>query len=181
MLCVLGVLSHRQIVELFHLHFVRLLCAGADKDRFGIKGGCNLRFFFESVRYSEDIDFDVHTIARESLQKNVNQILSAPGFSRILRSSKIELGQISEPKQTDTTQRWKVHARVDGSPADLPTKIEFSRRKTTEEAPQLGRSHVSTLLPSSARARAISGTPPTSFVNRPPGVITHGCPSPTTS
>ena len=31
-----------------------------------VKGGCNLRFFFDSVRYSEDIDFDVAVIARET-------------------------------------------------------------------------------------------------------------------
>jgi len=33
------VFSERQIVELFHLQFVRLLCAGPDKNRFAIKGG----------------------------------------------------------------------------------------------------------------------------------------------
>jgi predicted nucleotidyltransferase component of viral defense system len=118
-----------QAVEKFHLLFLAQLGSRIDKRLYALKGGSNLRFFWKSIRYSEDIDFDVHTIARETLRKNVNQILSAPGFSRILRSSKIELGQLSEPKQTDTTQRWKVHARVDGSPADLPTKIEFSRRK----------------------------------------------------
>jgi predicted nucleotidyltransferase component of viral defense system len=118
-----------QAVEKFHLLFLAQLGSRVDKRLYALKGGCNLRFFWKSIRYSQDIDFDVHTIARETLRKNVNQMLSAPGFSRILRSSKIELGQLSEPKQTDTTQRWKVHLRVDGSPADLPTKIEFSRRK----------------------------------------------------
>ena len=29
------VLSDRQVVELFHLQFVRLLCSGPDKNRFG--------------------------------------------------------------------------------------------------------------------------------------------------
>src|SRR5712691_5158792 len=100
-----------QAVEKFHLLFLAQLGSRIDKRLYALKGGCNLRFFWKSIRYSEDIDFDVHTIARETLRKNVNQILSAPGFSRILRSSKIELGQLFEPKQTDTTQRWKVHAR----------------------------------------------------------------------
>jgi predicted nucleotidyltransferase component of viral defense system len=116
-------------VEKFHLFFLAQLGARIEKKLYALKGGCNLRFFFKSIRYSQDIDFDVHTVARETLRKNVNQILNAPGFRRILRSSKIELGQIFEPKQTDTTQRWKVHVRADGSPADLPAKIEFSRRK----------------------------------------------------
>jgi predicted nucleotidyltransferase component of viral defense system len=118
-----------QSVEKFQLLFLAQLGTRVEKTLYALKGGCNLRFFWKSIRYSEDIDFDVHTIARETLRKNVNQILGALGFKRILRSSKIELGQISEPKQTDTTQRWKVHVRVDGSSSDLPTKIEFSRRK----------------------------------------------------
>ena len=68
-------LLDRQGVELFHLHFVRLLCSGPDKDRFAIKGGCNLRFFFESVRYSEDLDLDVERIPVHTLKEKVGKIL----------------------------------------------------------------------------------------------------------
>ena len=46
-------------VELFHLLFLRLFSAQIEPDFYAIKGGCNLRFFFESVRYSEDLDIDV--------------------------------------------------------------------------------------------------------------------------
>ena len=120
-------------IEKFHLLVLTQLGARVDKNLYALKGGCNLRFFFKSIRYSQDIDFDVHTIARETLRKNVNQILTAPGFKSILRSSKIELTHLSEPKQTDTTQRWKAHVRIEGSPADLPTRIEFSRRKFDKE------------------------------------------------
>jgi predicted nucleotidyltransferase component of viral defense system len=35
---------------------------------------------------------------------------------------------ISEPKQTPT-QQWKVHIQTESSGIDLPTRIEFSRRK----------------------------------------------------
>ena len=52
-------LSARQSIELFHLVFLRALVAkGEDKTLIALKGGCNLRFYFDSVRYSEDIDFD---------------------------------------------------------------------------------------------------------------------------
>jgi len=52
-------LSARQTIEMFHLVFLRALAAkGEDKSLFALKGGCNLRFFFQSVRYSEDIDID---------------------------------------------------------------------------------------------------------------------------
>lgn len=116
-------------MEKFHLLFLTQLGARVDKKLYALKGGCNLRFFWKSIRYSEDIDFDVHTISRQTLQKNVNQIFDAFGFRQILRSAKMEITRRSEPKQTDTTQRWKVHLRIEGSAADWPTRIEFSRRK----------------------------------------------------
>jgi predicted nucleotidyltransferase component of viral defense system len=122
-------LTDTRAVEHFHLLFLAQLGTRLDKKLYALKGGCNLRFFWKSIRYSEDIDFDVHTIAKHTLQKNVKQILDASGFKQILRSSKMELTNVSEPKQTDTTQRWKIHVRHEVSGIDLPTKIEFSRRK----------------------------------------------------
>ena len=126
-------LSDRQIVELFHLHFVRLLCAGADRDRFGIKGGCNLRFFFESVRYSGDIDFDVAGIPVHTLKEKVNRVLGGPALAMPLRSRGISIAAVTAPKQTDTTQRWKVGLST-GATLPLHTKLEFSRRRNTEGA-----------------------------------------------
>ena len=103
-----------------------------------LKGGCNLRFFWKSIRYSKDIDLDVHTIAKQTLQKNISQILDAPGFKRILQTAKLELTSISEPKQTSTTQRWKIHLRSQASAADLPTRIEFSRRNNFDPGIEFG-------------------------------------------
>src|SRR6266446_1203467 len=122
-------LNDIQTVEYFHLLFLAQLGARLDKKLYALKGGCNLRFFWKSIRYSEDVDFDVQTIAKHTLQKNVEAILQAPGFNRILRSSKIQLLRFSASKQTDTTQRWKVHLQSETSGVDLPTKVEFSRRK----------------------------------------------------
>jgi Nucleotidyl transferase AbiEii toxin, Type IV TA system len=127
------VLSDRQIVELFHLHFVRLLCAGADRDRFGIKGGCNLRFFFESVWHSEDIDFDVAGIPVHTLKEKVNKILGGPALAMPLRSRGVSIAAVTAPKQTETTQRWKVGLST-GATLPLHTKLEFSRRPKTEGA-----------------------------------------------
>lgn len=57
-------LTARQAVEVFHLIFLRALVAkGEDKSLIALKGGCNLRFYFGSIRYSEDIDFDVVVMA----------------------------------------------------------------------------------------------------------------------
>ena len=40
----------------------------------------------------------------------------------------------SAPKQTETTQRWKVALSAEGRSLPLHTKIEFSRRGTTEDS-----------------------------------------------
>jgi hypothetical protein len=37
----------------------------------------------------------------------------------------------SAPKQTDTTQRWKIALSVEGRALPLHTKLEFSRRRTS--------------------------------------------------
>jgi len=127
-----------QVVEQFHLLFLTQLGARFDKKLYALKGGCNLRFFWKSIRYSKDIDLDVLTIAKQTLQKNIRQILDAPGFKRILQTAKLELTSISEPKQTSTTQRWKIHLRSQASAADLPTRIEFSRRNNFDPGIKFG-------------------------------------------
>lgn len=127
-------LSDRQAVELFHLHFVRLLCSGPSKGSFAIKGGCNLRFFFESVRYSEDIDLDVAGLPVHALKEKVSAVLSGPALSLVLRSRGIAIASVSAPKQTETTQRWKVGLSAEGHAIPLHTKIEFSRRPAMEES-----------------------------------------------
>ncbi len=53
-----------QYTEQFHLLFLSLLGRKIDKRFYALKGGCNLRFFLESFRYSEDMDLDVETVMR---------------------------------------------------------------------------------------------------------------------
>lgn len=127
-------ISDRQSVELFLLHFVRLLCSGPSKGSFAIKGGCNLRFFFESLRYSEDMDLDVAGLPAHALKEKVSAVLSGPALSLSLRSSGIAVTSVSAPKQTETTQRWKVGLSAEWQAIPLHTKIEFSRRPTMEES-----------------------------------------------
>ena len=127
-------LPDRMIVELFHLHVIRLLCSGPDKSRFAIKGGCNLRFFFGSVRYSEDLDLDVAKLPLQTLKEKVTKILEGPALALTLKSRGIVLRETSAPKQTETTQRWKMSLAAEGRALPLHTKVEFSRRGTTEEA-----------------------------------------------
>jgi len=116
-------------IELFHLLFLRTLEGKLDKKLYALKGGCNLRFFFKSIRYSEDIDFDVTRISKTTLLNKVNKLLEDVSFKKILLNKKIEIVQANPTKQTETTQRWKIHLRINNSSIHIPTKIEFSRRK----------------------------------------------------
>lgn len=121
--------SDRAAVEFFHLVFLRALVGkGQDKKLFALKGGCNLRFYFGSVRYSEDIVLDVTVVAKATLQNKVDRLLASPLVGAPLRAQGLELTDLSAPKQTETTQRWTVGLKVLARNLALQTKIEFSRR-----------------------------------------------------
>ena len=120
--------TERQTIEIFHLHFLRAFGARVDKALFALKGGSNLRFFLKSIRYSEDLDLDIQTMATGTLRNNVNRLLETPGFIEALRAQGIEIARKAQPTQTATTQRWKLTLRNAESGAEAPTKIEFSRR-----------------------------------------------------
>jgi predicted nucleotidyltransferase component of viral defense system len=120
--------NNRQAIEIFHLLFLRAFGARVDKALFALKGGCNLRFFLKSIRYSEDMDLDIQTMAVGTLQNNVNRLLDTPAFVQALRAQGIELARTAQPKQTGTTQRWKLGLRLVDSGTQIPTRIEFSRR-----------------------------------------------------
>jgi predicted nucleotidyltransferase component of viral defense system len=120
--------TERQAIEIFHLHFLRSFGARVDKALFALKGGCNLRFYHRSIRYSEDMDLDIRTMAQTTLRSNVETVLRADSFRQALRAQQLEVGEFSAPKQTQTTQRWKIQLRQLTPDAAFPTKIEFSRR-----------------------------------------------------
>lgn len=124
--------SARQLVETFHLHFLRQLAAGRDKDAYVVKGGCNLRFFFGSLRYSEDLDVDAAGPSVDALQDRVDRILASTVLRENLESLRLELSRVSSPKQPETTQRWKIQLLPQESDLPLSTKVEFSRRATEE-------------------------------------------------
>ncbi len=123
-----GVRSPRELVEIFHLVFLRLLAAGPDRSHYVVKGGCNLRFWFGSVRFSEDLDLDVRVTAKATLTNKVDRILEGGPLASLLGAARMGVVGHSAPKQTEVTQRWKVSLRAEGVAAPLHTKIEFSRR-----------------------------------------------------
>lgn len=122
--------SETQIREVFHFCFLERLLKLSDPSMYVLKGGVNLRFFFKSPRYSEDMDIDVLAGSVATLKKNGYKILQDAAFKRSLRLygiDDIEINDPSKAKQTATTQRFRF-GLITAAGQRLPTKLEFSRR-----------------------------------------------------
>jgi predicted nucleotidyltransferase component of viral defense system len=117
-----------QVIELFHLAFLQVLQARLDQARYVLKGGANLRYFFDSVRYSEDLDLDADEIEPWALAEKVDDVLGSPTIDAVLRSGGLAVDGFTKPKQIETTRRWKVSIAVRGRHDPVRTKIEFSHR-----------------------------------------------------
>lgn len=124
-------LSDLELREVFHFCFLEHLLKVSDPNIYILKGGVNLRFYFHSPRYSEDMDIDVLAGSVSTLQKNGYKILNDNSFQRKLKTYGIQNLLINDPsksKQTETTQRFRLRI-INQNGDELPTKIEFSRRK----------------------------------------------------
>ena len=127
-------LNPLQMREVFHLVFLRALARSVPLSAFALKGGMNLRFFFGSIRYSEDVDIDVSGLAVHVLRERVMKVLESSGLGDTLRTLGVEdlrLPDMARAKQTETVQRFKI-GLLTSAGEDLATKIEFSRRGLDE-------------------------------------------------
>jgi predicted nucleotidyltransferase component of viral defense system len=121
-------LTEAQVIELFHLVFLDVAQKGSARGRLVLKGGANLRYFFESVRYSEDLDLDIVGEESWALAEKVDAVLDSPATERILRSGGLAIVSVTKPKQTATTRRWKIALEAPSHPKPIRTKIELSNR-----------------------------------------------------
>ncbi len=125
-------LTQVQAIECFHLAFIQVLSSRFDQRNYVLKGGANLRYFFNSHRYSEDIDFDALIEQVWKLEEKVDEVLDSSAVTSLLRSKGITVESVTKAKLTETTQRWKVLLAVSGREGTISTKIEFSRRNGDE-------------------------------------------------
>lgn len=122
-----------QRIEGFHLVFLQVFVTGTRRERCILKGGTNLRYFFGSVRYSNDIDLDVDAPPTWQLEQAIDTVLASPALNKTLQIAgiAIEPGSISKPKQTATTHRWRlglIDPAVRGGDV-VRTTIECSSRE----------------------------------------------------
>jgi len=122
-------LSTTQSLEMFHLSFLSVLQTRLQPRSYVVKGGANLRYFFDSPRYSEDIDLDTLDTEQWRLEEQIDAVLKAPALPRLLSAHRLRIADWSKPKQTETTQRWKI-GLSNAVQVEIRIKIEFSRRET---------------------------------------------------
>jgi predicted nucleotidyltransferase component of viral defense system len=122
-----------QHLEAFHLSLLRIMEARLDRATWVVKGGVNLRAWFGSRRYSQDLDLDAIGSAPHVLRERFDKVVLSRPLLELLTSQGLEIVRTSRPKQTDTTQRWKIEVRAAGVSVSLHTKVEFSRRGTRED------------------------------------------------
>lgn len=108
-----------QHIECFHLVLLRLLEARFDRARWAVKGGVNLRAWFGSRRYSEDLDIDALGGQPHVLEEKVDRLLASRPFADLLATQGLALARSSKPQQTDTTQHPVVR-RLQGPGAPVP-------------------------------------------------------------
>lgn len=121
-------LTHAQVIECFHLALLEVLPRHLKREHYVVKGGTNLRYFFKSVRYSEDIDFDANIDEQWQVTEKVGAAINSSALALILRQQDIKIANINSAKQTETTQRWKLLLEASGRKGEIPTRVEFSRR-----------------------------------------------------
>lgn len=121
-------LGRVQVIEFFHIAFLAVLGSRVDPARYVLKGGANLRYFFGSGRYSEDIDLDLVRPVPWSLEDQVDAALRSPALSSLLAIGDLTLVEHTSAKQTETTHRWKVGLQAPGVASPVRSKVEFSNR-----------------------------------------------------
>jgi hypothetical protein len=114
------------------LHVLVLMRAGEvlKHGAFILKGGVNLRLFFGSRRYSEDVDVDLDRATRSAFVNTVNETLRSRWLLDRLAMLGIERLEFSgrPAKNTDTTVRFKLGV-VNAGGIRLPTRLEASLRE----------------------------------------------------
>jgi len=128
--------------EIVHLLILQELAGIRRGTGVTVKGGVNLRLFFGSVRYSQDMDLNGTEQASEAIRRWIKDMFENTAFARRLQRFGIrELDPGEGPnKDTETTFRYKFGVIVAGG-IRYPTKVEVSFRdhrdtdKAVVEAP----------------------------------------------
>lgn len=116
------------IAEGFHLAFLVALGAHAAASTWALKGGGNLRFYFDSLRYSEDIDLDAFVSATQ-LTARVEKTFESALLKKLLAALGAKVEYLNPKDRTPTKERWTIGLAHSALPVLTYTQIEISYRE----------------------------------------------------
>jgi hypothetical protein len=58
------------------------------------------------------------------MRERFDKVLASRALAEMLATQGLEIARISRPKQTDTTQRWKIELKAAGVSLPLHTRVE---------------------------------------------------------
>jgi|LakMenEpi03Aug12_release.lakeMendotaPanAssembly.Ray.scaffolds.fasta_scaffold26685_7 predicted nucleotidyltransferase component of viral defense system len=122
-------MTERTAVELFHLAFLSALREAVGRDEFVVKGGANLRFYFGSPRYSEDIDLDVPDAAPSRFSEKVARALDGRLLHRMLATENITIDRMNQAERSQTKEKWKIGLAHPAMAYSASTRVEISYRE----------------------------------------------------
>lgn len=120
------VMTNPEAIERFHLALLQVMPQHLPTADYAVKGGANLRLFMESVRRSEDIDFNFVGSVSWDLQERMDKVFGSPALDALLAIQGIEVISVIPSKTTSTTGRWKIRLAAPG--VRVNSKVEFSMR-----------------------------------------------------
>jgi len=117
-----------EVAEGFHLAFLVALQAAADPSTWALKGGGNLRFYFDSLRFSEDIDLDVFVEPWRN-RPRIERAFSSATLAKLLASVGSKVDYLNPKERTDTKERWTIGLlNAAAGKARIYTQVELSYR-----------------------------------------------------
>ncbi len=96
-----------------------------------LKGGMAMRTAANSLRYTKDIDLDANPLKEPEYTKET--IRAAIRKAVLAYTNYIQNARVTEPKQTDTTLRWKINGTIADTGEPFSLTVEVSRRGLLNE------------------------------------------------
>lgn len=118
-----------EITEGFHLAFMQALATRANPAAWALKGGGNLRFFYGSARFSEDIDLDTFDIEPWVFQDRIDQALASDLLKRTLGTLGSHIDYVNPKERSETKSKWVLGLRHTSETEPVYTQIEVSHRE----------------------------------------------------
>jgi predicted nucleotidyltransferase component of viral defense system len=124
-----GIIEDRMMIDALQAKLIGVLFMESVRHEFVLKGGMAMRAAHGSHRYTKDIDLE----SPSRIEKFRLQKIMRSAIKKTIQGGLIENPVVTEPKQTDTTLRWKINGNAPGGGSNMHLSVEVSRRGNIPE------------------------------------------------